>query len=721
MTVLFRSDWGVPIDGFVPVCHTETTNKSFWKMAIRLKQMNIQNNLFHLCLYDKDLIGRDPHNLTDPSDELRGRIALECKRNVWYFIREVVRIPASGGDPIPFALHRGNLAMVWAYYNNIDFTSTQPRQTGKTVCAIVITCHVIYVFGFNIRMGMFTKDSKLLQENVSRLKSIRDSLPQYIIKPSTNDTDAKEGLSYAHLGNVYNTYVGQKDKQAAHNLGRGMTSPTLHVDEPAFISNIHISYPVIMASTTEAVKNAKLNGQPHSNLYTTTAGRTDTECGKYMYDIVKNSMPFSEKLYDSSSRDAAASVVAHNSKNGILNGTFSHLQLGYTNAWLEEVIRRNNTPPDEVDRDYKNMWKSGTELGLLSADVLKKMNEFKTDPLYIEMFGEYAVYWYKSETIVNSPYFKQKVFVLGLDSSEQIGRDYTTGVLVCPETGDVVATFRCNESNTTKLSLFIADFLMALPNTIFIPERKSTGITIIDTVILLMLEHGQNPFKRIYNRIVDSLDSKEMIQYRQLDKSLCNGPTRKYLGFMTASESRSFLYKEVFNVAVPRNAHRIYDSQLIRELSCLTVVNGRIDHSLGEHDDMVIAYLLAFYLIMKGKNTHVYGLSATHTVNFMNDGSVDTTSVLRQMELRMSINKFKELSDSYLQSGNIHMHKLCQCKLNELSVQVDPTVVLEPMNASNMVADMKKYGSVFGGSSISDTYKQTQLGAADIVKMAGIL
>ena len=51
--------------------HTGTNNTSFLSMAIKLNKMGIKNNVFHLSIYNKDLINIDPHNLKDDSKELR--------------------------------------------------------------------------------------------------------------------------------------------------------------------------------------------------------------------------------------------------------------------------------------------------------------------------------------------------------------------------------------------------------------------------------------------------------------------------------------------------------------------------------------------------------------------------------------------------------------------------------------------------------------------------
>lgn len=777
MSVLFLEDWVDQSTGKPVACvHKTTTNKSFLRMAVVLSKMGIKNNLFHLSLYDPKLLKVNPHELdptTDPTGEMRLRVALECKRNLWYYLREVIRIPASGGDPVQFKLNRGNLAMSWCFANYIDYNGTQCRQSGKgtpattkiktptgwallgdlcvgdyvvaidgsptkivgvypqgmkplfkltfedgrtavcdnthlwkvcvgdtwavleteklylkqsdnmlhiplfkegkesfsddvgrwfsteaeartyqesiwerggvchitpsddgyishvlknstklkitniekcgvdeTICievdhpdhlyviqdhivthntigAIALTSWVTYVSGVNMSIAMLTHSDKLVQENVKRLKDMRDALPEYLVRKTGDDIDNKQGLDYKSLNNKYLTYIGQKDKIAANKVGRGSTAPVLHFDELAFIPNIRITFPAIMASTNTARQNAAKAGQVHSNLYTTTAGDPSTDEGAYALDILTKSMRFTEHLYDCKDRAAAHEMVAMNSENGLVDGTFSYLQLGYSHEWFKDIIARNNVPPDEVQRDYLNNWITLAKNPIIPKATLEKMGEFrKPDPLYCEIFGEYIVNWYVPRETVNSSEFKKKALILGMDASEMIGRDFTTFVCIDPEDLSVVMTFRCNESNTMKVALFVSDILTEYPRMLFVPERKSTAITIIDTVIVVMQKQGQNPFTRIFNKLVDQKHLEEFSDVSIYDASLVDTSYRKYLGFMTTSSSRNILYKEILQKAAAMSADRVYDPVLINELSGLQSTNGRIDHRVGAHDDM---------------------------------------------------------------------------------------------------------------------------------------
>lgn len=590
MTILFQQDWFDANNRPRALVQTTTKNKSFRRQAIVLRDMGIKNNLFHLSLYDPVLLNVDPHALnsdTDPDGTLRLRVGAECKRNIWYYMREVIRISVDGSaDPISFKLSRGNLSMLWCFMAHIDYSSTMPRQQGKTISAIAATSWVMYISGLNMRIGMLTHSADLVQANVKRLKQMKDGLPTYLIASSGDDVDNKEGLDYKALDNIYYTYVGQKDRTAANRVGRGKTGPMLHMDELGTIPNLKITFPAIMATTNSARENAKKAGQPHSNIYTTTAADPQTEEGAYAFNLVTQAMPFTEKLYDCPNEAAVHQIVKTNSTNNLVNGTFSYLQLGLSHEWFRDTITRNNVPPDEVERDYLNHWVSAAKSPILSKEVLEKMYASRVEPHHVEIFESYVVSWYVPQEVSNSPAFRNSPIILGMDSSEAIGRDFTTFVGIDPRSLRVLCSFRCNDSNVTKIAIFVAKLLLEFRRMLFVPERKSTGANIIDTVIMLLLRENHNPFLRIFNQIVDKKDQKEFDQYDLHDLDLSDSIARRYLGFMTTSTTRAFLYKQVLQRASTLAADKMYDRTLVTELSGLQAINGRIDHKNGHHDDM---------------------------------------------------------------------------------------------------------------------------------------
>lgn len=571
------------------------------------------------------------------------------------------------------------------------YVTDQHIVTHNTFGACAIICYVMYIGGYNLEISLYTKDSDLVQANVGRIKAMRDGLPNYLVHKQIRDTDNKEGLSYEALKNRYRTAIAQKDKQGADNLGRGLTSPVVHGDEPAFCTNIEITYPVMMLSTVTAVENAKRAGQPHSNIFTTTAAPIDTARGRFAYEMVNKAMQFSELIYDLKNKEEAQALVRANSKNDMINGTFSYLMLGLTHKWYEDACRLSGATKEVNDRELLNEWKSGTDTALLDAETIKLINNNKHEPTFTEIISSYVIRWYLERSIVESSAFAQKRLILGMDSSENIGRDFTTLVLVDIATMAVVATFRCNESNTIKIGMFIAQFLLKYRNVTFIPERNSTGTAIVDTIIMMFQRNHVNPFRRIYNRVVQEYSTPEMQRINIDDASILDSSVRKHFGFRTTGKTRPYLYKNTLIKATTMNATRINDTVLIGELSTLSVINGRIDHTEDNHDDMVIAWLLACWLIYFGENLHYYGIDPRMipTTITSNGEIVDPVRSQQQLQLRSLLKQYHDLlknADSEV-VRNFYMQKILQ-----VQERLDHDIVVEPIGVTKVEQDELEYG-----------------------------
>lgn len=708
--ILFEQDWHDASGRRTAWLDTGTKNASFIRMMSVLSdpRLGVQNNKFFMSIHDRDLIGHDPHDLKDPSLELRLRIGREIKINPWYFVRNVVRIPASGGDPIQYELHRANLALTWCYYNNIDYYGVQPRQTFKTMSTTAIIAHVTWFFGYNVKFFMLTKDNKLRLENVSRLKEIRDALPDYLLEQVRTDMDNREGLEYSPLFNKYLTYVAASDLAGADKLGRGMTTPTGQIDEAGFIDNFNITYPVLMASTLRAREDAARNKKPHSNILTTTAARIDSESGRYAYNLLKAAMPMTEKLYDCKDHAEARAMIDNNSTNGIVNGTFSYLQLGKTHAWLQKAIRTTNATPDEVARDFLNEWKSGSDIGILSEDVIKRLRASQAEPSYIEVIdGKFTIRWFLEERIVNSTEFRTSTpIIFGMDASEMVGRDFTTLVGIDPRNMRVLFTFRCNESTPGSIAVIILRILLRYTRSVFIPERKSFGGAITIEVAERLIMRDINPLTRIYNVAVQNRRQPEFQELDIYDKHLATSGGQKYLGFVTTEKSRPFLYKMALTRSMSQNADKVLDQILINELIGLTSIDGRIDHNSKGHDDMVIAYLLACWFVYSANNVGFYGLTNEDILSAVSQTGkdVDPAYLQAQIEVRRQV---RNLDDSIERCTDDILRQNLIVRRNQLARLVDGDLVLDPVNAQGARELVGEVGEVFGKIPMDTDYQRS--------------
>jgi hypothetical protein len=694
MTLCFLNQWKTG-DTHNATPHFRTKNTSFLRTAQLFRRMGLKNYAFPLALYDPDLMDVDVHDLEEDTYEnniLRQKVLIEASRNGWYFLRECIRIYEQGGSPIRFRLDRGSAAMAWCFFNGIDYTGMQPRQTGKTVCALSVMAWVLYIAGYEFQMGMMAKDNSLREENVKRVKSFGENLPSWWIADDKNaDKSNTTELLYAALRTHYKTFVAQKDKGTADLQARGASPPIFHFDEFEYCVNIKISYSTILASTGTARENARKNGKPYSNIITTTAGDPMKQECKEAAEILEGAMPFTELLYDLEDNKTLHDVVAASSPQKMIIGVFSHLQLGYDNNWLRQKITRNRMSRDSVMRDYLNRRVSIADKPIISEDVLRSITSSEREPNWIQIVGEkFVISWYLPEDVVKSAAFKERPFVVGCDSSEMIGRDATTLIGVDPRSLDTIMSFRCYEGNINVVGSMIAQLMLMFPKMILVPENKSSGTAIIDNVSLILRKYNHNPFVRMFNWVVDRRNELEFSGIDIRDTTLMDTSVKRYFGVKTDKSKRDELYTTTLMEGTSRACSRIKDHNLIEELSSLTNRNGRVDHAVGGHDDSVIAWLMAMWFIFSAKHHDVYGIRPGSVLSLVNPDKPDKTALSEQRHA-MIVQKIEELEQFYRQQHDPALRKVIEGDLVILRSMVSNAPVMTPATADELYRDPKRF------------------------------
>lgn len=649
--ILFQNDW---LRFPTAIADYATTNKSFLRMASLYRQMGVQNCLWPLALLNPAIQGLDPHG-DDLTEEQKTAIGIECKYNIWYFLREVVRIPPTAGPrPIPYIANRGNLALTWTFINNIDIALIQPRQTGKSVSTDCVMVWMLYIGASNTKINMITKDHTLRTANVERLKGIRDYLPGYLIDKTSKDSDNQTGLTYNAKNNDYVAGVGQTSESAANNLGRGLASPVTHVDEGPFIRFIGTTIPAALASGSSARKEAEEFNRPYGNIFTTTAGKKDDRDGRYMYSLIHDGSVWSELFLDAVGREELMKMVRRNcaGRKTIINATFSHRQLGKTDDWLWDAIANSNSSGEEADRDFFNVWTSGTQSSPLTTELNTTIKESEKDPAWNEVSKDlYIVRWYHEEAELLRVMEEDHVIV-GLDTSDAIGRDACALTFINSRDLSVVGGATINETNLIRFAGFLSDLMIRYPKTILIPERKSSAQAIIDSLIIHLVQAGEDPFKRIYNQVVDNKDERAK-DFAEIQVSPARRTTafydkwKKVFGFNTTGQSRDVLYHTVLQNAAKESGHLVKDRVLSSEIRGLVVRNGRIDHATGNNDDSVIAWLMAHWFLTHSKNLAFYGIDTSKVLSKVHyQGRV--LSPLEEFEMDEQ-NRIREEMDSIYQ------------------------------------------------------------------------
>lgn len=703
--ILFYKDWANPINSgperLGPIVDTQTRNKSFLDYASLLHQMGIKNWAFPLALHDPKLQGVDPF---DPnlSSEMKMRVGLELQSNPWYYLREVAKVPAAAGaEPVQFRAHRANIGMFWLFMNNVSFFLLQPRQTGKSVVADMINNYLLHYRMFNSKTILITLTQTLLTENIERIKGMRDLLPKYTIEKTDKDTKAKELYSYPARGNKLITKISQSSEGNANNVGRGCTTPVQQYDEGAFIKYMDVVWAAATAATGAARDLAKKRGEPYGTMITTTAGDKTTRSGRFMYNMYESSADWTEKYYDLENQAQLHEVVKKNSKDGdlMVGATFNHLQLGYTDEWLrEKIIALKTNDQDTINRDYFNVWTSGGALSPLSPSVTQAILESERDPDYIEITNSgYIVKWYIPKDEIEG-FMRDNHCIIGADTSEVVGRDATSFVINDTVSLKTVCVLSVNEADVIKLADFIVDFMVKYLNTTLIIERKSTGVTFIEMLYTKLPLHGIDPFRRLYNSIVQEPDKNEEA-FKLISQTNYKRPSYIYtkyknkFGFTQTANTRHMLYKDVLQITAQRCQHIIFDKTLSNELRSLEVdpKTGRIDHSTQGHDDNCMALLLANYLLLYGRNLGFYGIDPRRVMLRVSDNGepVDDSKVREQKLIESYQNEIDKLSEKLMDNENGVYRNVIEHKIKQLNAKLEFFGV-EPKTIDALIKDAKE-------------------------------
>lgn len=661
--ILFHEDWFKYPHAIV---HESTKNESFLRLAALYKKMGIKNHSFILSLLNPKLEFVDPHSDNLSVEEMT-MIGVECRLNPWYYLREVVRAaPIAGSVKVSVRATRGLISVYWLYFNHIQNILIQPRQTGKTFVMTSLIILILNITGQNTNTIFFTKDSGLRSDMLDKIRDMEEALPQFLVRRLKTDISNTEEIKISVLNNKLTAVISNASEKIALKSARGFTAPTFIIDEAAYIPNIKIALPAALAAGIAATDAAAANNSPYGTLLGTTAGKLDDKDGAYVYSLLQKSLVWSEKLLDCIDNNNLRYIIEKNNENGIcrINSTFSHRQLGYTDEWLRSKIKESMSEGMDAERDLLNKWTNGSVSSPLSQELLNIIKDSVIEPLYIEITEKnYMMHWFIPEENIeyelnNNPH------VLGIDTSEASGSDNIALVLRSITNGKVVLTATINETYILDFCVWLCNFIVKYKMVTTIVERKSTGGTVLEYLLKMLPSFNEDPYVRLFNRVVNDRDEdqerfREAVQplYRKDISLLLNH--KKYFGFSTSGTgitNRADLYGTTLKDAAIKTGQYTYSSKLINEISGLVIRSGRVDHPIGGHDDLVVAWLLTHWLMTSAQNLNVYNIDPSKVLietrfNFKNENmnAYDMESDLRiKNNIEELLEKIKNLDDENL-------------------------------------------------------------------------
>ena len=584
--------------------HDTTTNNSFMKMHYFLKAKGIKNNAFFLSIYDPDLIGvdpRDPALLTNsPQNQIiKMKILRECTVNFWYFIREIVRIPAEGME-IPYKLHRGNLAMNYLFVYNMNQFVEFPRQHGKTVSAM---CWYLWIFNFagkNIKMMFAHKKHSGAKDNLKTLKAIRDLLPPYLKMDSSIGPDGKqirvpntaETLQNPINKNLITTLPGARTPSLAEGAGRGATMAIQDWDEFAFLPYNDIAYMAAAPAFSKAASNAKKFGAPYGMLITTTPGDLTTREGSFANSIRLQSTEWDESYYDRSYQELCDLVNA-NKKSTFIHVRYTYKMLGSGEAYFEEMVKLLFQNWSKIRREVLLEWAVASDNNPFDKDDLEQISTMvKESPLYTLFFGKAGQFQMKFWDKI--PIGSQHPPIIGVDVSSGINKDSSAITVVDSQTTKVIATLKSNFITIPELADVIYKFVTQYAKNAIVNIENNGGFGSSVLQMLIKTSIKKNLYYEIKDRPTEEVFDGVRVK-RQIKKCRVYGST--------SSKSKRDTLIELLHQRVRHHKDKFNTKEILDELNTMVVKpNGKTEHADDAHDDLIFSYLWALYVFYYGED-----------------------------------------------------------------------------------------------------------------------
>lgn len=578
-----------------------TTNTSFLNMHYYLKMQGRTNNKFFLALYDSDLANIDPR---DPrlNRVWKAKVLREVQFNYWYFLREIVRIPDTGGtvgDGVPYKLDRGNLALNFGFTLNWNMFLELPRQFGKTTSAL---CWYLWVFNFgttNSEIMFMNKKHDDSKMNLRRLKDIRKALPEYLQMDAAYGPDGKkqrptsnvETMSHPTNANKITTKPGANSKSKANGLGRGCTMPMQWYDEYAFILYNKIIYMSATPAFSTASRNAKRNGRPYGILITTTPGDLTTEEGVDANTIRCNATPFNEKYYDYSLKQLEELMLL-NKNSTFMYIRYTYQQLGAGEDYLEKMIRELQKDWPTIRREVLLEWANMSNNSPFTQQDLDLVSSLLKEPITQIQLGpvssSYFMNIYKQTDIMRYPP------IIGVDVAGGFTKDSSAITIIDSRTTEVIADFNCNYISPIDLAKVIYQLVVQyMPSAIVNIERNGGfGASILG--YLLKTKVKRNLYYEIKDRVIEErFNGMKMAKKTQ---------KVKVYGFDETKDSRNLLM-DILRDRMENHKGKFNSKIIYDELCTLEYKkNGRIEHADNAHDDQIFSMLMALYVWYEGKN-----------------------------------------------------------------------------------------------------------------------
>lgn len=413
-----------------------------------------------------------------------------------------------------------------------------------------------------------------------------------------NPTPTEKGKNFWNQrfnNNLKITAVGSTESSASQT-GRGDPVRFAVIDELNYIKNATTMLTALQFAHGTARLLAEKAGERYGLHFTSTAGELNTKNGKEMFKLTQEDMcKWDVKLFGYNWEDLKT-YLHKNSNKGFFTISYQYDQLGFDETWIDNSIELS-TNREEFQKDILSVWQAVDVNALFGVAALTRINQIAKETTTVsymfEKFNKIEYYPESLDETFEDYILKHNAISIGVDIALGTTGDYSVMKCVDLENAKPVFLYRDNKLNAFDYGILIREFVRHLrrlnPDMLICLNVESDGpgqVLIpmlakekdIEPLLYRSLEYYNKDMKNtMIKATTKHLDSNCYVRY--------GTSMRKFRGDLTNILLFDLVdkYPYVFN-----------NSDTFSELTTLKrKQSGKIEHSNGFHDDILMATLHA--------------------------------------------------------------------------------------------------------------------------------
>lgn len=293
--------------------------------------------------------------------------------------------------------------------------------------------------------------------------------------------------------------------------------------------------------------------------------------------------------------------------------------------WFIDAVSNVGGDSDKVRREILLQRFAGNSNSPFTVDEIAELEENQKKPIAIKKLNRiYEILFYQKPK-------KNRLYFFGIDPSDGTGSDNYAITVIDPYELCVVAEFR-SPYMTIDGCVDLVTWMVKnyFNNPLLIIERNRNGGAVVerfkssdlrDRVYFSPEANNDNA------RVKDALDDNGFIKEQFV--------RNKYFGSNTTSSTRKVMMNILVDM-VHFSRNLVCSKYIVDDIKNLVVKGGKIQAAQGKHDDSVMSWLIALYILYYGKQLERWGFKKGEVPNDVeeSDEFKELAKLYRNPEIR---------------------------------------------------------------------------------------